>query len=92
MMTYEQRQSDVAKILMENDITFSECVGFFGDGDDNPYVAKAHDLQVEGEIEVDSTAVISESDDGGAYVMAWLWVSNEEAGIESEDSEEGDEE
>lgn len=30
---------------------------------------------VEGEIEVDDNAVISEGADNGAYVMAWMWVS-----------------
>ena len=31
----------------------------------------------DGELEVDSSAVVSLSDDPGAYVMAWQWVSNE---------------
>lgn len=29
----------------------------------------------EGEIEIDSSAVVSEGDDNGAYVQAWVWVS-----------------
>jgi hypothetical protein len=34
----------------------------------------------DGEIEIDpNTAEVSVSDDGGAYVQAWVWVSNEEA-------------
>lgn len=32
----------------------------------------------EGEIEVDENATVSEGDDPGAYVEAWVWVSNEE--------------
>ena len=28
----------------------------------------------DGEIEIDDDAVISESEDGGAYVQAWVWV------------------
>lgn len=31
----------------------------------------------DGEIEVDADAVVSESDDNGAYVMAWLWVGDD---------------
>lgn len=36
----------------------------------------------DGEIEVDEDAVVSVSEeDGGAYVMSWQWVSDEEAGL-----------
>lgn len=41
---------------------------------------------LEGDLEVDENAIVSRADDnpdGGAYVQAWLWVSDEEAGIES---------
>lgn len=34
-----------------------------------------------GEIEDDADALVSESDDGGAYVMTWSWVSDWDAGI-----------
>jgi len=35
-----------------------------------------HDLQSkEGELEIDSDAKVSEGDDNGAYVQAWVWVS-----------------
>ena len=33
----------------------------------------------EGEVEIDDNAVISRGDDAGAYVQAWVWVSDEEA-------------
>jgi hypothetical protein len=32
----------------------------------------------EGEVEIDDNAVVSVSDDGGAYVSAWVWVYDEE--------------
>ena len=35
-----------------------------------------------GELEIDDSAVVSKGDDPGAYVMAWLWVSDEDAGID----------
>jgi len=35
----------------------------------------------EGELEIDAGAVVSKGDDAGAYVMAWLWISDELAGI-----------
>jgi hypothetical protein len=37
-------------------------------------------LLEEGTLEVDPKTVLSASDDG-AYVMAWLWVGNEDAGL-----------
>jgi hypothetical protein len=38
------------------------------------------------DIEFDPDAVVSQGDDG-AFVMAWYWVSNDDAGIEEEDDE-----
>lgn len=32
----------------------------------------------DGELEIDPTAVVSLSDDGGAYVEAWLWVDDQD--------------
>ena len=46
----------------------------------------------EGELEVDDNALVWEGDDTGAYVMAWLWVSGEEAGIKSFEEDEKNEE
>lgn len=36
-------------------------------------LAEAH--VTEGELEIDDGATISEGDDNGAYVQAWVWVS-----------------
>ena len=33
------------------------------------------EYEVEGEIEIDSNATLSEGDDKGCYVSAWVWVS-----------------
>lgn len=32
------------------------------------------ELNRDGELEIDDNAVVSESDDGGAYVQAWVWI------------------
>ena len=47
----------------------------------------------DGEIEIDGDAVVSESDDGGAYVMAWVFAekTDEEKQAEEEAAETGDE-
>lgn len=42
---------------------------------------------ISGEVTFDHDAVVSRSDDG-AYVQAWCWVSNSEAGIETNDNTE----
>jgi hypothetical protein len=43
------------------------------------YQNGADALASDGEIEVDDDAVVSIGGDGGAYVQAWLWVSDEAA-------------
>jgi hypothetical protein len=43
----------------------------------------------EGEIEIDETAVVSEGGEPGAYVLAWAWVDDSDAGIiRDEDGED----
>lgn len=49
------------------------------------WIEKAKDFhQDEGQVEVDEqsdgSALVSDSEDG-AYIMAWVWVSNEDAGF-----------
>lgn len=41
----------------------------------------------DGTLEFDDDAVVSISDDGGAYVMSWSWVSNADAGIGPEEED-----
>lgn len=43
----------------------------------------------DGDIDTDDIPLVSESD-AGAYVSAWIWVSNEDAGIEGEGGEDDD--
>lgn len=42
----------------------------------------------EGSVEVDRNALVSMSGDGGAYVSAWIWVWDEDAGVSR--TEDGD--
>lgn len=51
------------------------------------YRSAAQKRAREGEIEVDDNAVVSLGDDPGAYVQAWLWISDSEAGLSTEDDE-----
>ena len=42
----------------------------------------------EGSLEFDEGCVVSMGDDSGAYVQGWRWVTDEEAGIETEEEDE----
>lgn len=75
----EQAQADVASISSRLDQyeapeaknpAFREAAG-------------ALEFVRDGECEIDDHAVVSGSDEG-AYVMAWVWVSNEDAGVETD--------
>lgn len=45
---------------------------------DGWYRERAKELySVDGEIEVDHNALVSRGDDPGAYVAAWVWVSDD---------------
>lgn len=57
--------------------TFSEAISSFGvERDSNRYAKAALKMYAEeGRIEIDDTVVVSEGE-GGAYVMAWVWVSD----------------
>jgi hypothetical protein len=71
--------------LNQHGLDFSAIVPLFAElAQHSPYVAAAQRMAKEGEIEVDDPAVVSKGDDDGAYVMAWMWVSNHAAGIDVE--------
>lgn len=76
--------------LKTNGVEFSDCVAAFAEDDDNPYVVAGREMMDEGDLEMDDKVVISKSD-AGAYVLAWKWVSNEDAGLEEAEDESNDE-
>ncbi|MEQ1950892.1 hypothetical protein [Mesorhizobium sp. CN2-181] len=45
-------------------------------------------VETSDELEVDDDAIVSISNDPGAWVHAWIWVTNEEAGISDPDEED----
>lgn len=85
---------DLCNAINHAGLSFGEIVNQLGDDDSDPYVAAAqqHRLLEEGTLEVDGWAVVSRGDDDGAYVVAWLWVSNKAAGIAGDEEEEEEEE
>jgi len=45
------------------------------------YRDAAFERSRDGDLEVDSNALVSVSGENGAYVQAWLWVTDEDAGV-----------
>ncbi len=43
--------------------------------------------EVDGEVEIDADATLSEGDDNGCYVQAWVWVSFADTPFNKEKSE-----
>ena len=73
---------DAAKVSLQ---ILAERSGANSNAEDiRAYQAGADKLARDGEIEVDDEATVSMGGDGGAYVQAWLWVSDEVAGIDSD--------
>ena len=65
--------------------TLNECIASLTDETDEKYRAAARDeYEHEGDCEIDDGAPVSKGGDPGAYVQAWVWVSNSEAGIVSD--------
>lgn len=69
-------------------LSFSDCVAEFGvDRDSDPYAHAAHAAyHTDGEIEIDDTTVLSDSEKGN-YVLAWCWIGKNEYpnGTDSDD-------
>jgi hypothetical protein len=52
----------------------------------DPYRAYLQ-TQADDDMEVDDDAIVSPGDDPGAFVHAWIWVRNDEAGVPDEDED-----
>jgi len=71
--------------LIDEGLSVGECLNAFSARHTPPekaYVAAALKHQRDGELEIDSNAVVSLGDDPGSYVQAWIWVKALEAGVE----------
>jgi hypothetical protein len=84
-------QEVLTSLRQDHGLRFSDCVTAFArNRDSDPYARAAHkEYHQEGEIEIDDTTVVSEGGDLGAYVLAWVWVDDQAAGIvRDEDGED----
>lgn len=74
--------------LQANKLSFADCIRAFATEQDEvaaAYVSAAVTYyHEEGALEFDDTAIVSEGEDPGAYVMCWRWVTNEQAGVDEE--------
>lgn len=60
--------------------------------EDGQIITRARELYADDETEIDDDPAVSHADDG-TWVAAWVWVSNEEAGlIDNEDGDDPEEE
>ena len=74
----------LCKSITRPGMEFEQITPLFGHDERNRYVACARNLAREGELEVDIPALVCDGEEG-AYVMAWLWVSRRDAGLDSAD-------
>ena len=78
----ENAMTELLKAAKENGLDFSQCVREFGeDVESNAFAVAAQNRYCRGSsdnIEIDSHAVISETENG-AWVSAWLFINNSEA-------------
>lgn len=73
----------VVEALKSHGFAFEDLLPAFAETEEaNPFVKAARELvkNDEGSIEVDEPSVVSRGDKEGAYVLGWIYVSNEEAG------------
>jgi len=71
------------KALVEGGMTIGECIRALAVSEDDPYVQRARSLIVgSDDVEIDDATTTSVGEDG-AWVLSWLWVSNDEAGVRS---------
>jgi hypothetical protein len=79
----EARNRRIAALqaLKADGLTIGECVSVLAVSNEDPYVKAARQLiEADDGIEIDSETITAMGDDG-AWVMNWLWVSDDEAGV-----------
>ena len=86
-MAFEQELGE----LRAKGLTLGDCVAVIGvERDADRYASVAQKMYAqEGVLEIDTTTVVSEST-GGNYVLAWVWVSDDDAGVNNEAAEPED--
>ena len=75
------RRCEALTALKAEGLSIGECIRALASPDDDLFIRKARQL-LEGDDDVDiDEQSISAPGEGGAWVLTWTWVSNEEAGV-----------
>lgn len=78
LLTIEPAKTLSAKLQEKIDLSLNQ----FSKDVDAAYIAAAKGRHGDdGVCEIDDNAIVSIGDDPGAYVMAWVWVDQDDAGI-----------
>lgn len=79
-------------LVKTHDFDFGDATRFFCERQGpvrRKYAQWAHEnANDEGDMEIDATAMVSLSSDGGAYVMGWKWIGQSEAGVTEHEQEQ----
>ncbi len=79
---------DSLQALIDQGLTFSDCMATFTANQseaEKAYIAAAREFhEREGDLEFDDHVMVSMGNDDGAYVLAWKWVEDTDAGVCSE--------
>jgi hypothetical protein len=83
-----ERLKDRLKYSPECDDILQKILQREAEKDDPIDAAYRNAVETDDELEVDEDAIVSPGTDPGAWVHAWVWVTNEQAGIEPEEDED----
>lgn len=79
----EQRRIQLVRELRAEGLRIGEAIQACAVPDEDPYVRAARDLVYgSDDVEIDPHTTTSVADEG-AWVLSWIWVSNEEAKVET---------
>jgi len=84
-LTHDEKLQLLAYLVSQG-LCFMDCVRAFGAPTNDPHVIAARQLGGD-DVQIDNDTTLSEAEEG-KWVMSWLWVSNTEAGVESNDDEQ----
>lgn len=81
-------RAPVLEAMKQAGLTYQDCLPVLAAPEDDPYVEAARQLIAgDDDLSMDDRTITSDSD-GGVWVLGWIWVSDEEAGVERKETDE----
>ena len=75
-------RAPVLEAMKQTGLTYPDCLPVLAALEDDPYVEAARQLIAgDDDLSIDDRTITSEGNEG-AWVLGWIWVSDEEAGVE----------